>query len=105
MYRPIPLKHANKMSLTTIIRIVGLLSVLVLLASGVVAAGHHHEDDDARHDCALCTAGSLNPFLGLQSTPSPRLAAAASVSPGPQGPLPYRLYRAHLLSRAPPVLA
>ena len=98
-------KHANKMSLTTFLRIVVLLSVLVLLGSAAAATGHHHEDDDVQHDCALCTAGSLTPFVGAQFDPSPCLAAAPSLSPNPQGPPLGALYRAHLLSRAPPVPA
>ena len=93
------------MSLTTFARIVTLLSVLLLLGSGAAAAGHHHEDDDVRHDCAVCTAGFLNPFVGAQSAPSPRLTAAPPVPPASQGRPLGRLYRAHLLSRAPPVPA
>ena len=92
------------MSLTTFIRIVALLSVLVLLASGAAAAGHHHEEDDIRHDCALCAVGSLNPFVGVQSAPSPRLVAAPSVLPASQGLSLGMLYGAHLLSRAPPLI-
>lgn len=90
------------MSLTTFIRIVALLSVLVLLGSGAGAAGHHHEDEDVRHDCALCTVGSPNPFVDAQSVPSPCLATALSLPFNPQGPLLCELYHAHLLSRAPP---
>ena len=93
------------MSLTTFTRIVALLSVLLLLGSGAAAAGHHHEDADVRHDCAVCKAGSLNPFVGAQSAPSPCLTAAPPVPPAShEGPLG-TLYRAHLLSRAPPVPA
>ena len=92
------------MGLSTFIRIVALLSVLVLIASGAAAAGHHHEDENVRHDCGLCTVGSLNPFVDAQSAPSPCLAPAPSVPPGPQGPSQCMLYRAHLLSRAPPLM-
>lgn len=93
------------MSLTIPTRAIALLSVLVLLGSGAVAAGHHHEDEDAQHDCALCTAGSLHPFVDARSVPSPCLAAAPSLPPGPLGRPRWALYRAHLLSRAPPVAA
>ena len=93
------------MSLTTFTRIVALLGVLALLGSGAAAAGHHHEEADVRHDCALCTAGSLNPFVGVHAATAPCLAAAPSVPTASQGPPLYKLYRTHLLSRAPPVLA
>ncbi len=95
----------NKLNPASLTRIVALLSVLILLGSGVATAGHHHEDEDVRHDCALCAAGSLNPPADPQSAPSPRLAAALSYPPGPQGPPLCTLYHAHLLSRAPPILA
>ena len=91
------------MNLVSLTHIGALLSVLVLLGGGVVAAGHHHED--VQHDCAVCTAGSLNPFVGAQSDSSPCLAAAPSLPPGPQGPSLCALYRACLLSRAPPIPA
>ena len=90
------------MTLVSLTHIAALLSVLVLLGSGAVAAGHHHEDEDVRHDCALCTAGSLNPFVDAQSVPSPCLATALALPFSPQGPLLCELYHAHLLSRAPP---
>lgn len=93
------------MSLTIPTRAIALLSVLVLLGSGAVAAGHHHEDEDVQHDCALCTAGSLHPFVDARSVPSPCLAAAPSLPPGPLGRPRWALYRAHLLSRAPPIPA
>ena len=92
------------MSFTTFIRIVALLSVLAMLGIGVATAGHLHEEDDVRHDCALCTVGSLHPFVDAQAVPSPCLATAPSVPPGPQGPSQCMLYRAHLLSRAPPLI-
>lgn len=92
------------MILSTLTRIVALLSVLVVLGIGAVAAGHHHEGDDVRHDCALCAAGSLNPFVGAQSALSPSPMAALSLPPGLQGPPRWTRYRAHLLSRAPPAL-
>ena len=93
----------RKLNATTLTRAITLLSVLVLLGSGAVAAGHDHED--VHHDCALCTAGSLNPFVGAQSDPPPCLAAALSLAPGLQGRLLCALYRACLLPRAPPVPA
>ena len=90
------------MTLSTLTHFVALLSVLVMLGSAAATAGHLHEDDDARHDCALCAAGFLNPSIAPQSAPSPCLTAALSVPPGPQGPSWHMRYRAHLLSRAPP---
>ena len=90
------------MTLTALTRVVALLSVLVVLGAGAATAGHHHEEEGVQHDCALCTVGSLNPFVGAQSDLSPCLAAALSLSPGPQGPPLCALYRAYLLSRAPP---
>lgn len=95
----------RKLNATTLTRAIALLSVLVLLGSGVAAAGHHHEDEDVQHDCALCTAGSLKPFVDAQSAPSPCLAAASSLSPGPQGRPLCALYRACLPPRAPPIPA
>lgn len=93
------------MTLVSVTHIVTLLSVLVLLGSGAVAAGHHHEDEDVRHDCALCTVGSPNPFVDAQSVPSPCLATALSLPFSPRGPLLCELYHAHLLPRAPPLPA
>ena len=95
----------RKLNATTLTRAIALLSVLVLLGSGAAAAGHHHEDDDVRHDCALCTVGSLNPLVDAQSVPSPCLATALSLPFSPQGPLRCELYHAHLLPRAPPLPA
>ena len=95
----------RKLNATTLTRAIALLSVLVLLGSGAVAAGHHHEDGDVQHDCALCTAGALNPFVDAQSDPSPCLAAAPSLMPDPQGPPLCAIYRACLLSLAPPLPA
>ena len=96
----------NKLNPASLIRIVALLSVLVVLGISAAAAGHlHGEDGDVRHDCALCAAGSLGPFVDAQPAPSSSPTAALSYPPDPQGPPLYALYRAHLLSRAPPVLA
>ena len=96
----------NKLNPASLARIVALLSVFVVLGIGAVTAGHlHDEDDDVRHDCALCAAGSLGPFVDAQPAPSPSPTAALSYPPDPQGPPLYAFYRAHLLSRAPPVLA
>ena len=95
----------RKLNATTLTRAITLLSVLGLLGSGAIAAGHDHEDKDVQHDCALCTAGSLDPSVGAQSDPSPCLVAAPSLAPGPLGRPLCALYRACLLSRAPPIPA
>ena len=87
-------------------RIVAALSVLAVLGIGIATAGHlHDEDDHAWHDCALCTAGSPGPFLGVQPAPAPSPKAALSYLLEPRGLPLCALYRAHLLSRAPPVPA
>ena len=45
------------MTLTTLTRIVALLSALLVLGIGAATAGHLHDEDEAvRHDCVLCTA-------------------------------------------------
>ena len=93
------------MALASLTRAVALCSVLLLLVIGAAEAGHNHEDDDARHDCALCAAGSLNPTIGVQSATSSCLTAAHFQLTGPQGPPLCALYRGCLLSRAPPVPA
>ena len=96
----------NPAYLTRIVTLLSVLAVLAVLGSGAVTAGHlHDEDDNVRHDCALCAAGSLGPFVGAQPAPSPSPTAALSYPLEPQGPPLCALYRAHLLSRAPPVLA
>ena len=85
--------------------IVALLSVFVVLVVAAATAGHHHdEEDEVRHDCALCTVGSLNPVVDAQRTSSIYPTAVPSPPPAPQGPPLCALYRAHLLSRAPPAL-
>ena len=95
----------RKLNATTLTRAITMLSVLGMLGIGVATPGHLHEDKDMQHDCALCTAGSLDPSVGAQSVPSPCLAASPSLQPGPLGRPRWALYRAHLLSRAPPVPA
>ena len=96
----------NKLNPASLTRIVALLSVLVVLGIGVAMAGHlHDEDDDVRHDCALCAASSLGPFVDAHAAPSLSPAVALSCPLASQGPPLCALYRAHLLSRAPPVLA
>lgn len=93
------------MTFTTLARIFALLSVLVMLGTAAATASHFHDDEDhARHDCALCTAAFLIPSIGAQPASSPFPAAALPLPPDPQGPPLCVLYRAHLLSRAPPVL-
>jgi len=93
----------RKPNATTLTRAIALFSVLVMLGIGFATAGHLHEDEDVRHACALCTVGSLNPFVDAQSVPSPCLATALSLPFSLQGPLRCELYHAHLLSRAPPL--
>ena len=93
------------MTLTTLTRIVALLSALLVLGIGFATAGHLHDEDEAvRHDCALCTTGSLSLFIDAKPASSPSLTDALSYPLDPQGPPLYALYHAYPLSRAPPVL-
>ena len=94
-----------KLNVAPLTRLLAWLSVLVLLGAGAATAGHLHTDEEVRHDCAACAAGFLTPFVEAQPTPSFSPADALASPPDPQGPPLRARYRAHLLSRAPPVPA
>ena len=93
------------MVLVSLTRVAALLSALLLLAVSAAEAGHHHEEDCARHDCALCAAGSLTLLIGAHSAPFACPTAVCSLPPGPQGPPLCAPYRDCLPSRAPPAPA
>ena len=93
------------MALVSLTRVAALLGILLLLAVSAAEAGHHHEEDEARHDCAMCAAGSLTPLISAHSAPSACPAAVCSLPPSPQGPPLCAPYRDCLPSRAPPVPA
>ena len=93
------------MTRASLTRAVALLSIVLLLGVSAAEAGHHHEEDEARHDCAMCAAGSLTPLIGAHSAPSACATAVCSLPPRPQGPPLRAPYRDCLPSRAPPVSA
>ena len=93
------------MVLASLTRVIALLIIALLPATGAAEAGHHHEDDDVRHDCAMCAAGSLPPLIGAYSAPSACPKVVCFLPPDPQGLPPGSPYRDCLPSRAPPVPA
>ena len=93
------------MAAAALARVVASLTILLLLGAGVAEAGHHDDEDCARHECALCAAGSPAPLVGAHSAPSACIAGGYGLPPGPQGPPLCAPYRNGLPSRAPPVPA